>query len=96
MSKINNKTIKHIAQLSYLHPNDKEIELMRDSLGSILEKFQKLSEIDTNNILPTGHPSDVFSYMRDDTESDHLEKKEVLKNAPSSDGTFILVKPVLD
>ena len=64
--------------------------------NDILDKFQKLSTIDTENIHPTGHPSDVFSEMREDEESEPLSKEEVLQNAPKKNESFIIVRPVLD
>ncbi|MBI63773.1 MAG: Asp-tRNA(Asn)/Glu-tRNA(Gln) amidotransferase GatCAB subunit C [Chloroflexi bacterium] len=96
MAEIKKENIKHIARLSYLHLSEKELELMQNDLNDILDKFQKLSTIDTENTLPTGHPSDVFSEMREDKESESLSKDEVLQNAPNKNESFIIVKPVLD
>ena len=96
MTEINKENIRHIARLSYLLLNEKEVELMQNDLNDILDKFQKLSTIDTENIHPTGHPSDVFSEMREDEESEPLSKEEVLQNAPKKNESFIIVRPVLD
>ena len=93
---LNHKIIEHVAQLAYLNLTQEEIEAFMSDLENILDKFQALSSINTEGISPTSHTSDVYAVMRDDCQSEALELNEVLDNAPTVDGDFIKIRPVLD
>ena len=93
---LNNKIIEQVAQLAYLNLTQEEIEALRSDLENILDKFQALSNVHTEGISPTSHTSDVYAVMREDSQSEALELNEILDNAPTIDGDFIKIRPVLD
>lgn len=57
--KISKEEVKHIAMLSRLELDEREIELYQDQLSRILEYVEKLNEIDTSQIEPTSHVIDL-------------------------------------
>ena len=93
---LNNKIIEQVAQLAYLNLSQEEIEALRSDLENILDKFQALSTVNTEGISPTSHTSDVYAVMREDCQAEALELNEILDNAPTTDGDFIKIRPVLD
>ena len=50
-----------------------------------------LNEIDTENVEELYNVNDINSSLRDDTFEKSLEKKDILKNSPSSNDNFIEV-----
>jgi aspartyl-tRNA(Asn)/glutamyl-tRNA(Gln) amidotransferase subunit C len=88
--------VRHIALLANMHLTDEEVEQYRSQLSDILEHCQSLQEVDTSDVEPTGHATDVNTVLRDDEAGTPLEREQVLSNAPVTSGEFIRVQPVLD
>ena len=97
MKTIDNKTVKHVAHLSRLELNDKELAQYSGQLASILSYISKLNEIDTTNVVPTSHAlSTLKNVFRKDVLRRSLETGEALKNAPSSEGDFFKVPQIIE
>lgn len=98
MAKIIDKdTVKHVAFLSRLALNDKELALYSKQLASILSYIDKLDEIDTKNVAPTSHAlSTLKNVFRKDVLKPSLEIEDTLKNAPSKKGQFFKVPKVIE
>ena len=75
---------------------DQEAELMRDQLSHILDQFEVLRQVDTEEIEPTGHSADLESVMRDDEVSSSRPLEDVLANAPQREDDLIRIRAVLD
>ena len=88
--------VRQIATLCRLGLTDKEAERMRDQLSHILEQFQVLQEVDTQDIPPTGHSVDVHSVMRQDSVGPSFSKETVLANAPLREEDYFRVRGVLE
>ena len=58
--------VQEIAQLYRLGITEEEVELFRGQLANILESFQILEKVDTDDISPTEHSGDLNSVMRED------------------------------
>ena len=88
--------VRHIATLCRLGLSDEEVERMREQLSHILEQFQVLGEIDTEDVPPTGHSVDLHSVMREDTVAPSSSKEDVLTNAPRREDDYFRVRAVLE
>lgn len=88
--------VRHIATLARIRMSDTEAENMLGQLSTILQKFEELKQLDTEDISVTAHSSDVDTVMRDDQVSNSCKKEQLLSNAPSREGDFIKVKAVLE
>jgi len=55
--KLSREEVIHIAALARMGLSEAEIEKAREQLANILENFEVLKEIDTNNIPPRRSPS---------------------------------------
>ena len=87
--------VKHIAALSRIDLPDKDIPRLTRQFERILEHFNKLQELDTDNTPPLAHTAEIENVLRDDTPSPSLRKQQVLRNAPSVDGDFFKVPKIL-
>ena len=53
--KIDRKEVLHIAELSRLTFTEEELDAMGEQMGSVLEKFRRLDEVDVSDVPPTAH-----------------------------------------
>lgn len=86
----------HIATLCRLGLSEEEIALFQQQLSNILEQFEVLKEVDTENVEPTGHSVALHSVMREDEPRPCYDKEDILANAPLREGDFFRVKAVLE
>lgn len=97
MRTIDSKIVKHVAHLSRLELNEKELAQYSGQLASILSYISKLNEIDTTNVVPTSHAlSTLKNVFRKDILRKSLETGEALKNAPGSEGDFFKVPQIIE
>jgi aspartyl-tRNA(Asn)/glutamyl-tRNA(Gln) amidotransferase subunit C len=96
MEHLSAEEVRHIASLTRVGLTDEEVESMRAQLGDILGYFQSLAGVDTNEVEPTGHSTEIHTVMREDNPGDSLARGEVLENAPDQDGEFFVIPPILD
>jgi len=89
MSGITRKEVEHVANLARLKLNDAEAERYTRDLNAILAFAAKLNELDTSDVLPTSHATDVKNVMREDDRRPSVAREEALRNAPDhEDGQF--------
>jgi aspartyl-tRNA(Asn)/glutamyl-tRNA(Gln) amidotransferase subunit C len=84
------ETIDHISKLALIDLSEEEKEKLSKELGDILNYFNKLDELDTNNVKPTTHPIDgLKNVFREDEPWESLSNEEALRNAKyKKDGYF--------
>ena len=88
--------VQHIAALCRIGMTDEDLDVMPEQLSHVLEMFQTLQEMDTDNVPPTGHSVSVGTVMRADESHDSFSSENVLANAPQRDGDLFRVKVVLE
>jgi aspartyl-tRNA(Asn)/glutamyl-tRNA(Gln) amidotransferase subunit C len=96
-SMLSKDEVKNIAALARVGVNEKEIEKYQKDLSAILDYFQKLDELDTDNVSPISHITGMENKIRSDKMVDFgkLGKDSILKNAPEVKEGHIKVKSVL-
>ena len=88
--KIDTPFLKHMAELSRIRLEDREIEKFTPQMRTILESVDILKEVDTENVKPMKkHVS--FSKLREDEVGESLKQEDVLKNAPHTQNGFVKV-----
>ena len=87
--------VRKLAVLARLELSDEEVTSIRPQLDSIFGFVQKLSKLDTEGVEPMTMALDVDNCWRSDTPLPSLTRDDALRNAPSSDGEYFLVPPVL-
>lgn len=96
MSKaIDIELVRHVGRLSRIRLTDEQAETFRRQLASIVEYFDKLNELDTENVEPMVHALPVENVLGEDTPGASLSPSQALANAPERDGDFFKVPKVI-
>jgi aspartyl-tRNA(Asn)/glutamyl-tRNA(Gln) amidotransferase subunit C len=100
MSKIDKKQVEHIAKLSRIKLSEEEKEKFSSELSQILDYFETLKKVDTENVSPASQATGIKNVLREDKE-EKIEKKarderrkKILENIPRKEGEYIKVKSV--
>jgi len=96
MSAITRKEMEHVANLARLQLTEDEAERFTNDLNAILVFAAKLDELDTSDIPPTSHATDVKNVMREDVNRPSLPQEDVLRNAPEHEDGQIKVPAVFE
>ena len=88
--------VQEIAQLYRLGITEEEVELFRGQLANILESFQILEKVDTDDISPTEHSGDLNSVMREDEPFTPLASSDGLSTSTVQENDFFKVSEVLE
>jgi aspartyl-tRNA(Asn)/glutamyl-tRNA(Gln) amidotransferase subunit C len=87
--KLSREEVEHIADLARLALSDEEVARYQGQLSTILEHFEHLQELETDDIPPTASVLPLRSVMRADEARPPLERERILENAPEPrDGCF--------
>lgn len=94
---LSKEEVQHIAALARIGLTDKETEKYQKDLSAILDYFQKLQELDTENVNPIGHITGRNNVTSEDKMENFgdLGKEAILKNAPEIKNRYVKVKSVL-
>lgn len=93
---INNETIDRLAELAKLEFSETEKESLKKDMSSIISYFEKLNEVNTDNVEPLIFMTDEVNRLREDVVIQNTSKQEALLNAPSKDSDYFRVPKVLD
>lgn len=86
------ETVAALARLSY---TEEEKEQMTGTLNSILGYFDKLSELNTDEVEPLTHILPVENVMRPDEVKPSLDQETALANAPKQGrGHFVIPRVI--
>jgi len=92
---IDTKTVKHVANLVRLGISEEEAEKFSPQFSSIIDYFNMLNEVDTDNIPPASDITNNTNVLREDIAKPSMSREEFLKNAPQSERGYIKVPTVL-
>src|SRR5688572_27350038 len=93
--KIDTKTVKHVAHLVRLGISEEEAQKFSGQFTSIIEYFNMLNEVDTENVIPASDIANAQNVLREDVVQPSMDREEFLKNAPQSERGYIKVPTVL-
>ncbi|HET9476265.1 MAG TPA: Asp-tRNA(Asn)/Glu-tRNA(Gln) amidotransferase subunit GatC [Dehalococcoidia bacterium] len=88
--------VRHIARLARLGIDDSEVERFAGQLSEILDYFERLRQVDTEDVAPTAHTLPLHNVFRNDEPVPSLEPDQTLANAPQREGDLFRVRAVLD
>ncbi|MFQ3275539.1 MAG: aspartyl-tRNA(Asn)/glutamyl-tRNA(Gln) amidotransferase subunit C [Candidatus Nanohaloarchaea archaeon] len=81
--------VKDIAENARINLEEGEAEQFAREFENILSTFQKLEEIDTEDVEPAFHPTKTEQETREDEVEETLDKDEVFQNTDNDeDGYF--------
>ena len=87
--------VKKVANLARLELTPAEEQQFTSQLSSILEYFEQLSELNTEDIPPTTRAIDVHNITREDRQEAYLQREALLQQAPEQDGDYFQVPQIL-
>lgn len=88
--------IQHIAKLARLEITEDEATSYHTQLSAILDFFQSLQEIDTENIPPATGGLDIHNVLRSDETKPGLNIDEVLQNTANIEENQFKVPPIFE
>lgn len=84
---IDREQVRKVAHLSRLELTPEEEERLTNQLGSILDYFEQLSELDTDQVQPTARAIDVSNVVRPDQLVPYSNRDLILQSAPEQEET---------
>ncbi len=88
-------TVNQVAKLARIHLVEQQIESSAEKLAQILGYIGQLDEVELpEDVTPFFGAIESVNAIRDDQLQASVPRKEILDNAPDSDGEFYLVPPV--
>lgn len=93
---ISDETIEYVGILAKLELSDDEKEAAKKDMASMLDHFDKLSELDTTGIEPMSHVFPVENVMREDEVTNTDGSEATLANAPERKDTAFVVPKTVD
>jgi len=96
MSTITKKEAAEVAALARLALSPDECQALAGDLGAVLEHMACLDELDTTDVVPMTHASDLTLRLRPDDVDESLDPDDALDAAPvTSDGRFKVPAAIL-
>ncbi len=92
---ISREQVHKVAHLARLELTEQEETEFTTQLGSILNYFEQLSELDTSQVKPTTRAIEVTNVTRLDELQPFSERESILALAPEIDGDFFKVPKIL-
>lgn len=97
MSEINKKSLEHLADLARLELTEKEEEKFLTDLGKILNHFEELQDLDTENVaLMTGGTSLKNIFREDGATESTLGPDKVVEQFPDKEKHWLKVPPIFE
>lgn len=94
--RIDQEQVRKVAKLARLELDEGEVEEFSGQLSAILEYFEKMDELDTDDVEPLAHCLPISNVLREDVDRESLGTEAALANAPQRDGEFFKVPKILD
>ena len=92
---IDEALVRHVAQLARLELTDDEVAAMAPQLARIFEHVDQVAQLDLGDDPESLDPATQAPITVDDLRSDEpgptLDPKDILRNAPTHDGAFLVV-----
>jgi aspartyl-tRNA(Asn)/glutamyl-tRNA(Gln) amidotransferase subunit C len=92
---IDREQVRKVAHLARLELPPEQEEQFTTQLGSILDYFEQLSELDVTDVQPTTRAIDVSNVMRPDELQPYGDREAIFKSAPEQEGDFFKVPKIL-
>ncbi|MDO5401996.1 MAG: Asp-tRNA(Asn)/Glu-tRNA(Gln) amidotransferase subunit GatC [Eubacteriales bacterium] len=93
---ISDETIEYVGILAKLELSDDEKEAAKKDMASMLDHFDKLSELDTTGVEPMSHVFHMENVMREDEVTNGDGSEAALANAPERKDTAFVVPKTVD
>ena len=95
---LDREQVQHVAELSKLSFTDAELDHFVPQLEEIIDLFNQLAEVDTEQVKPMTTATDEVNALREDeaVKSSEAMRQALLANAPETEDGLIKVPAILD
>ncbi|MEX0647434.1 MAG: Asp-tRNA(Asn)/Glu-tRNA(Gln) amidotransferase subunit GatC [Balneolaceae bacterium] len=94
---VSKEDVYYVANLARLQLEDKEAEGLKEDMNKILDYMETLNELDTTDVEPLQHVTEVMvTGFRKDEAKEPLKHEDALKNAPDADSDYFRVPRVIE
>jgi aspartyl-tRNA(Asn)/glutamyl-tRNA(Gln) amidotransferase subunit C len=88
--------VLHVARLARLGVTEEDVTKFQQQLSQILDHFESLNAIATDDVPPTTHTLPLHNVTAADEPGASLTQAQVLANAPLAQDGYLRVRAVLD
>ena len=92
---IDREQVKKVANLARLDITPEEEEQFTTQLNSILDYFDQLSELNTDDVAPTTRAIETSNITRADKLQPFTDRKALLDSAPEQEGDYFRVPKIM-
>lgn len=96
MNSVSKKDVAYVADLSRLSLTENETEQLVKDMNKILGYMDLLNQVDTSNVAPLEHVTELTAPFRKDVALEPLSHELALKNAPDADTDYFRVPKVIE
>jgi len=96
MAELSREEVQHVARLARMALPDEELQRVGSELNRILGHFNRLQELDTDEVEPTSHAIPMTNVFREDEVGESLPTDDVIANAPERSDEFFKVPRIVD
>lgn len=93
---VSKQEVAYVADLCRLSLTDSEQEQFAKDMSKILEYMDLLNQVDTSNVAPLEHVTELTAPFRKDVALEPLDHELALKNAPDADTDYFRVPKVIE
>ena len=94
--KISRDVVRKVAQLARLSFSEDEESKLAEEMGSLLDHFEDLKDLDTTNVEATTHAVPLDCLQRADEMKPSDKASTLLDNAPRGKDNHFLVPKIID
>jgi aspartyl-tRNA(Asn)/glutamyl-tRNA(Gln) amidotransferase subunit C len=92
---LSREQVEHVARLARVGITDEDVERFSHQLSDVLDYFDRLREVNTDDVPPTSHTLPLHNIMREDEPQPPLDVEVALANSPSTEDNRIRVRAIL-
>ncbi len=85
---VDKEKVKEVAENARVDLDEEEASEFAEEFDEVLEMFEKLEEVDTEDVDPAFHPVDVGSAARSDEKEGTLSRDQVFSNTDNEEQGF--------
>ncbi|TNE72128.1 Asp-tRNA(Asn)/Glu-tRNA(Gln) amidotransferase subunit GatC [bacterium] len=93
---VSKEDVSYVADLARLNPSEAEKEQLQKDMNKILEYIDLLNQVDTDDVQPLEHVTELTAPLRKDLAKTPLDHELALKNAPDADTDYFRVPKVIE
>jgi aspartyl-tRNA(Asn)/glutamyl-tRNA(Gln) amidotransferase subunit C len=99
-AKVTQQQVERVAELAHLELKPDEAAGMLHDLNAILDYVAELNKLDTSGVAPLEQVTELVDAdggrLRSDDLESSLDRREVLREAPETNGVFFKVPKVIE